>query len=88
MIWNHVKEKLDVNKRYRYTLQEADKNKQGWGNVYSGYGITKILDGLEPVTEYSYRLCFISMDNKKSEYSQILSVKTTSKEFSSLNINL
>ena len=35
LIWNHVKEKLDSTKRYRYTLQEADKNKQGWGNVYS-----------------------------------------------------
>ena len=59
----------------------------------SGYGITKVLEGLEPITEYSYRLCYITTDNKKSEFSQILSVKTTSKrsladEFVMLTISL
>lgn len=79
LIWSHLKEKLDSTKRYRYTLQESDKNKNQWGNVYSGYGITKVLDGLEPTTEYNYRLCYTTFDNQKSEYSPICTVKTTSK---------
>ena len=36
------------------------------------------LGNLEPVTEYSYRLCFVTQDNVKSEYSQPCNVKTTS----------
>ncbi len=35
LIWNHVKEKLEPNKRYKYSLQEADRHKPEWGNVYS-----------------------------------------------------
>lgn len=33
--WNHVKEKLPTNHRYKYVLQECDKSKKEWGNVYS-----------------------------------------------------
>ncbi len=35
LIWNHVKAKLEPNRKYKYTLQEADKHKSEWGNVYS-----------------------------------------------------
>ena len=33
--WNHVKEKLPQNQRFKYVLQEADKSKKEWGNIYS-----------------------------------------------------
>jgi fibronectin type 3 and ankyrin repeat domains protein 1 len=78
LFWTHIKEKVGANVRVRYALQEADKNKHEWGNVYSGYGVTKIIDGLEPTTEYSFRISFTLPDNQKSEYSQICTVRTTS----------
>jgi fibronectin type 3 and ankyrin repeat domains protein 1 len=78
LTWQHVKEKLNPNERFRYTLQEGNsKNKQEWCNVYSGYGIVHVMESLEPNTEYRYRLCVINKTNERSEYSPICVVKTT-----------
>jgi hypothetical protein len=35
LIWAHVKEKLPSNQRYKYLLQESDKNKKEWKTVYT-----------------------------------------------------
>lgn len=49
---------------------------------FRGYGTSATLEGLEPSTEYSYRLCVIGPDNEKSEFSSACTVKTTSKNIS------
>ena len=76
--WDHVKLTLPSGQRYKYVLQESDKAKKEWGNVYSGYSTTKVVESLEPTTEYSYRLCVLNNDNERSEYSAVQTVKTTS----------
>lgn len=76
--WSHVKEYIPPKKRYRFKLQESSINgKFEWTTVYTGYGICTTITGLEPQTEYSYRLCFNSPENVRSEYSQPVKVKTT-----------
>jgi hypothetical protein len=35
LTWTNVKEKLPANQRFKFVLQEADKAKKEWGNVYS-----------------------------------------------------
>lgn len=35
LIWMHVKEKIEPNKRFKFILQEADRSKKEWGNVYA-----------------------------------------------------
>lgn len=77
LMWSHIKEKIGADKRLKYTLQEIDKHKHDWGNVYAGFGITKIIESLDPSTEYSYRVCYIMPDNQRSEYSAVCTVKTT-----------
>ena len=51
----------------------------------SGFGITKYIDTYEPNTDYNFRLCVINPKNVKSEFCDIVSVKTLSiKIFSGL----
>ncbi|RMZ93619.1 Fibronectin type 3 and ankyrin repeat domains 1, partial [Brachionus plicatilis] len=77
LIWMHLKEKLPTNQKFKFVVQEADKKKKEWGQVYAGYGYTKTVESLEPFTEYSYRLCVIGTNNERSEYSPVCTVKTT-----------
>ena len=76
--WDHVKLALPPGQRYKYVLQESDKGKKEWGNVYSGYSTIKVVESLEPTTEYSYRLAVLNNENERSEYSVVCTVKTTS----------
>jgi hypothetical protein len=45
---------------------------------FSGYATSKHMESLEPTTEYCYRLCVINAGNERSDYCDIISVKTTS----------
>ena len=77
--WEHVKLALPSGQRYKYILQETDtKSKKEWANAYSGYSVTKVVESLEPTTEYCYRLCVIDSENERSEYSAVQTVKTIS----------
>ena len=76
--WDHVKLALPPGQRYKYVLQESDKGKKEWGNVYSGYSTIKVVESLQPTTEYSYRLAVLNNENERSEYSVVCTVKTTS----------
>lgn len=88
LFWTHIKEKVGPSVRVRYALQEAEKNKHEWGNVYSGYAVTKVVEGLEPLTEYSFRISYTLPDNQKSEYSQICTVRTTSNPLKELSTDI
>ena len=79
--WSNTKAKLSPHKRYRFTIQESDLSKRDWGVIYSGYGTTMIVECLEPATEYNYRLCVVNPENERSDYSQAVVVKTTSKNW-------
>ena len=36
LLWSHVKEKLEPNQRYKFTVQELSQNiKREWATVYS-----------------------------------------------------
>lgn len=61
--------------RMRITIQEQDRHGV-WGNVYTGYGKSKIVEGLDPWTEYRYRLRFMN-ENGNSEWSPSISVSST-----------
>ncbi len=43
----------------------------------SGFGITKLIDNLDPNEEFSFRLAVLDQSNKTSEYSSVLTVKTS-----------
>lgn len=76
--WSHVKDYIPKNKRYRFKIQESSLHyKYEWTTVYTGYGICTTITGLDPSTEYNYRLCFNSPDNVRSDYSQPIKVRTT-----------
>lgn len=76
--WTHVKTYLPPKKRYRFKLEESSINgKYEWTGVYTGYGFCTTITGLQPSTEYSYRLCLSSPDNNRSDFSQPIIVKTT-----------
>jgi hypothetical protein len=47
--------------------------------VFSGYGITKLCESLEPNEEYKYRICVIDSSNVRSEYSDTCAARTNSK---------
>ncbi|XP_071494843.1 fibronectin type 3 and ankyrin repeat domains 1 protein-like [Diadema setosum] len=61
--------------RLRYIIQESDLT-QGWGNVYTGYGTNHVFDGLEPSSQYKYRLKVMN-NNGNSEFSPAVTVTTT-----------
>lgn len=35
LIWTSAKENLPKDQRFKFTLQESDKAKKEWGNIYS-----------------------------------------------------
>lgn len=35
LIWMHMKEKLPTDQKFKFVLQEADKKKKEWGQVYA-----------------------------------------------------
>ena len=41
-----------------------------------GFGITKLLVNLKPLTIYKFRICVVNALNERSEYSDPLSVST------------
>ncbi len=82
--WSNCRDRLPFNVRYRFTIQESDLTRREWSTVYSGFGTYTIIENLEPSTEYNYRLCVINQQNERSEYSQIVAIRTTSKENSLL----
>ena len=47
--------------------------------MISGFGLTTIIEGLDPTTEYIFRLCINGPDNQRSEFSIPVNVKTTRK---------
>jgi hypothetical protein len=66
--------------RLRYCIQEEEvgSKSKGFGNVYSGYSTNNIFEGLEPRTQYRYRMrCTNNQGN--SAWSVVVSVSTTTK---------
>lgn len=43
-----------------------------------GFSTFKTIEGLDPSTEYTFRLCVIGTNNERSEYSQPVTIRTTS----------
>nr|XP_054766414.1 fibronectin type 3 and ankyrin repeat domains 1 protein-like [Lytechinus pictus] len=80
LYWDAAAKQDTVSKgdgRLRYIIQESDQT-QGWGNVYTGYGTNHIFDGLDPSSQYKYRLKVMN-NNGNSEFSPAVTVTTTSK---------
>ena len=70
--------------RLRYTIQEEETGarSKGFGNVYSGYATCNVFEGLDPKTQYRYRLRCMN-DNGASAWSAVVTVSTTKKPKSS-----
>ena len=78
--WKHVQKNLPKNQRFKFILQErSSKSINELINVYQGYGIIKNIESRECYTEYAYRLCIVNSKNEKSEFSQVVNIKTLSK---------
>lgn len=77
LYWDETLEKAmaAVEGRVRVCLQEKDKSGD-WGNLYSGYAKRHTVSGLDPQTEYRYRMKFMNAAGS-SEYSAQVQVATT-----------
>lgn len=80
LYWDEALEKVNKTTkkgdgRVRICVQEEEKS-GGWGNVYTGYGKKHIMDGLEPWTQYKYRMRLMN-DAGNSEWSAHSVVSTT-----------
>ncbi|XP_041477004.1 fibronectin type 3 and ankyrin repeat domains protein 1-like [Lytechinus variegatus] len=78
LYWDAAAKQDTVSKgdgRLRYIIQESDQT-QGWGNVYTGYGTNHVFDGLDPSSQYRYRLKVMN-NNGNSEFSPAVTVTTT-----------
>lgn len=88
--WSHVSKQMraaNINnrtqsqlakERYKYSMQElSSASKKEWGIVYSGFGTCVSLEGLQPFSEHTFRLCILGDANEKSEYSAACVVRTT-----------
>ncbi|KAK3727511.1 hypothetical protein QZH41_018374 [Actinostola sp. cb2023] len=66
--------------RPRYCIQEEEigSRSKGFGNVYAGYANSYVFSGLEPRTQYRYRLRCIN-NHGNSAWSVIVTVTTTRK---------
>ncbi|CAF0868090.1 unnamed protein product [Brachionus calyciflorus] len=75
--WTHVKKDSPYSK-LKFIVQElSNNNKREWGIIYSGYLTNRIIEGLDPSTEYTFRLCVIGENNDRSEFSTSVTVRTT-----------
>ncbi|CAH1783527.1 unnamed protein product [Owenia fusiformis] len=61
--------------RVRAVLQEQDQN-GAWNNCYTGYAKRHVMDNLEPLTQYRYRLQ-LKNNHGGSEMSPMVAVSTT-----------
>lgn len=76
--WAHVKATLPSDIKFKYRIQESNVYKKAeWSTVYTGLGICTTIKGLEPSTIYKYRLCYMTSNTERSEFSQPIEVKTT-----------
>ncbi|XP_077992513.1 fibronectin type 3 and ankyrin repeat domains protein 1-like [Glandiceps talaboti] len=78
LYWDKAAEGDHIKKadgRLRFSVQEEERT-GGWGNVYTGYAKSHLFDGLEPRTEYKYRLR-ASNNYGNSEWSKLVTVSTT-----------
>ncbi|XP_013422003.1 fibronectin type 3 and ankyrin repeat domains protein 1 [Lingula anatina] len=62
--------------RIRVSVQEQDKKSNSWGNVYTGYSKSHVIESLDELTQYKYRLRFQN-DDGPSEWSAVTTVCTT-----------
>ncbi|KAH3789094.1 fibronectin type 3 and ankyrin repeat domains protein 1-like isoform X2 [Dreissena polymorpha] len=69
----HLTDKEDG--RLRVCLQENDRHGE-WGNLYSGYAKRHTVSGLDPQTEYKYRMRMMN-NTGLSEWSAHVKVSTT-----------
>lgn len=61
--------------RVRVCVQEKDSH-GAWGNVYTGYSKSNVMTGLEPWSQYTYRIRFEKNDDR-TEWSPQIIVSTT-----------
>jgi hypothetical protein len=80
LYWDDPGRKQAVNgERLKYCVQEEEMNKtRGFGNVYNGYSQSCVCQGLEPNSQYRYRLRAIN-EHGPSEWSATVTVSTTRK---------
>ncbi|XP_031558329.1 fibronectin type 3 and ankyrin repeat domains protein 1-like [Actinia tenebrosa] len=71
-------EKGDSRLRYCIQEEEVGNKSKGFGNVYSGYSTSNVFEGLEPRTQYRYRIRCMN-DNGNSAWSVVVMVSTTAK---------
>ncbi len=78
--WKHVKDKLPKNQKYKFILQGSsqNRNKGEWNLLYNGFGVTKNVVGLEPSTEFFFRLIVVSPKKVESEPSERVCITTES----------
>ncbi|XP_032219322.2 fibronectin type 3 and ankyrin repeat domains protein 1 [Nematostella vectensis] len=63
--------------RLQYSVEEGERTK-GFGKVYSGFSTSNVFEGLEPSTDYRYRIrC--KNDAGNSAWSSVITVRTTKK---------
>lgn len=66
--------------RIKYAIQEEDRKTKGFGTVYVGYAHQHIIDGLEPLRVYKFRLKMSNSDGD-SVFSPIISVCTANEPY-------
>ncbi|XP_053306920.1 fibronectin type 3 and ankyrin repeat domains protein 1 isoform X2 [Spea bombifrons] len=60
----------------KFSIEEEDVKTRAYGTIYSGYSRQHVVEGLEPSTQYRFRLK-VTGCNGEYEYSPIVAVSTT-----------
>ncbi|CAH1257944.1 FANK1 [Branchiostoma lanceolatum] len=71
--------------RVHFCLQEEDKNR-GFATIYVGYAKTYTIEGLDPLTQYRYRLRAVN-DEEASGFSPAITVSTTREPLTSEHLH-
>lgn len=76
-----------IENKLKYSLQEEDKITKGTGTVYIGYGLSHIVEGLEAMQCYRYRLKVTDPSGEKVSFSPYLEVKTTKEPYNGQHLH-
>ncbi|XP_018413089.1 PREDICTED: fibronectin type 3 and ankyrin repeat domains protein 1 [Nanorana parkeri] len=63
-------------KWFKFSIEEEDLKTHVYGTIYSGYSRKHVVEGLEPITTYRFRLKVTTYDGEWA-YSPLVSVSTT-----------
>ncbi|XP_068111834.1 fibronectin type 3 and ankyrin repeat domains protein 1 [Hyperolius riggenbachi] len=73
---NVYRQRDSTNRWFKFSIEEEDARTHVYGTIYSGYSRKHLVEGLESITNYRFRLKVTAFDGEYA-YSPVVSVSTT-----------